>query len=64
MTPCNRFSKILCRDTYLCRDEPDVLAIAEELDRAEERSATPFELEAAAVAHFHALLQAGRETWH
>jgi dienelactone hydrolase len=41
-----------------------VLAIAEELDRAEERSASRFELEAAAISHFHSLLQAGCETWH
>ena len=49
---------------YVVAECWDVLAIAEELDRAEERSATRFELEAAAIAHFHSLLQAGRETWH
>jgi len=42
----------------------DVLAIAEELDRQEERSATPFELEAAAIAHFHSLLHDNRRTRH
>ncbi|MDZ4374627.1 MAG: hypothetical protein U1C74_24835 [Phenylobacterium sp.] len=38
---------------YVVAECWDVLAIAEELDRQEERSATPFELEAAAIAHFH-----------
>ena len=42
----------------------DILAIAEELDRQEERSATSFELEAAAIAHFHTLLHDNRSTRH
>jgi hypothetical protein len=41
---------------YVVAECWDVLAIAEELDRQEERSATPFELETAAIAHFHSLL--------
>jgi hypothetical protein len=49
---------------YVVAECWDVLAIAEELDRQEERTAQPFELEAAAIAHFHALLHKGRATRH
>ncbi len=49
---------------YVVAECWDVLAIAEELDRHEERTATAFELEAAAIAHFHALLHKGQTTRH
>ena len=49
---------------YVVAECWDVLAIAEELDRQEERSATPFELEAAAIAHFHTLLHDNGRTRH
>ena len=34
----------------------DLLAIAEELDRQEEVTSTPFELETAAIAYFHQMI--------
>ena len=37
-------------------DEFDLLAIAEELDRQEEITAIPFELDTAAIAHFHQMI--------
>ena len=48
---------------YVVAECWDVLAIAEELERHEELSAT-LELDAAAIAHFHTLLHDNRKTWH
>jgi hypothetical protein len=41
---------------YMIAECWDLLAIAEELDRQEEITATPFELETAAIAYFHEMI--------
>ena len=50
---------------YVVAECWDVLAIAEELDRQEEISRVPFELDTAAIAHFHQMIhpKTGRR-WH
>ena len=41
---------------YVVAECWDLLAIAEELDRQEEITAIPFELDTAAIAHFHQMI--------
>ena len=43
----------------------DALAILEELDQQEERTASPFELEDAAISHFHGMMHqsASQQRW-
>ena len=50
---------------YVVAECWDVLAIAEELDRQEEITNVPFELDTAAIAHFHQMIhpKTGRR-WH
>ncbi|MDR3510648.1 MAG: hypothetical protein P4L73_03380 [Caulobacteraceae bacterium] len=47
---------------YVVAECWDVPAVLEELDRHEERSLTTFELDAAAIAHFAALIAAPRRS--
>ena len=42
---------------YVVAECWDLLAIAEELDRQEEITSIPFELDTAAIAHFHQMIQ-------
>jgi hypothetical protein len=42
----------------------DVLAIAEELERHEELTSEPFDLDTAAIAHFHGLVHGHPRTRH
>ena len=43
---------------YVVAECWDLLAIAEELDHQEEITAIPFELDTAAIAHFHQMIHA------
>ena len=45
---------------YVVAECWDALAIAEELDQQEDRSAKPFELETAAISYFHEIIHKGR----
>ena len=50
---------------YVVAECWDVLAIAEELDRQEEISRVPFELDTAAIAHFHQMIHpTTHRRWH
>jgi hypothetical protein len=43
---------------YVVAECWDVLAIAEELERHEEVTSVPFQIETAAIAHFHQMIHA------